>query len=39
MLLDKDKFAAIDNLLGNAAKYTPAGGRIGMVVDFGGRPW
>ncbi len=31
--LDKDKFAvALINLLGNAAKYTPAGGRVALKV-------
>jgi two-component system phosphate regulon sensor histidine kinase PhoR len=32
--LDKDKIAvALVNLLGNAAKYTPPGGRVGMTVE------
>ncbi|MEQ8791292.1 MAG: ATP-binding protein [Pirellulaceae bacterium] len=35
MLLDKDKVAlAIDNLLGNAAKYTPHGGEVALRVDI-----
>jgi two-component system phosphate regulon sensor histidine kinase PhoR len=35
MLLDKDKIAlAIDNLLGNAAKYTPPGGEVALRVDI-----
>lgn len=34
MPVDKDKIAlAIDNLLGNAAKYTPAGGEVSLRVD------
>jgi two-component system phosphate regulon sensor histidine kinase PhoR len=34
MCIDKDKVAlAIDNLLGNAAKYTPAGGEVSLRVD------
>jgi signal transduction histidine kinase len=35
MPLDKDKVAlAIDNLLGNAAKYTPEGGEVALRVDI-----
>jgi len=35
MLLDKDKVAlALDNLLGNAAKYTPEGGEVALRVDI-----
>ncbi len=35
--LDKDKIvAALVNLLGNAAKYTPAGGRVVLRVRVGG---
>ncbi len=34
--LDKDKVSAmLVNLLGNASKYTPSGGRIGLVVSSG----
>ncbi len=33
--LDKDKFqAALVNLLGNAAKYTPEGGAVALEVEF-----
>lgn len=34
MTIDKDKIAlALDNLLGNAAKYTPSGGEVALRVD------
>jgi signal transduction histidine kinase len=36
LALDKDKIAAcLVNVLGNAAKYTPAGGRIRLIVEEG----